>query len=126
MAIIQHVTEYFNIISYVFFIFLSACSFLGHRLDRTKMTAQQGNLVFKLHKLPNFDLTLFLKGLIAGQNHLVVCIEEDGLAWRRKHRVTQDPTPEDPLTLRLVTRDPNSAILCIARPCQYQNGASSP
>jgi len=49
-----------------------------------------------------------------------VYIEGDGLAWQSRHRVSMDPTPIDPIGLRLALADPSHAtVVYLARPCQY-------
>jgi pimeloyl-ACP methyl ester carboxylesterase len=53
---------------------------------------------------------------------LVVYIEGDGRAWASRSRPSEDPTPRDPLTLRLAARDPAPKVLYLARPCQYMAG----
>ena len=50
---------------------------------------------------------------------MVVYIEGDGNAWRSRSRVSSDPTPDDPVALRLGLRDPDPGVLYLARPCQY-------
>lgn len=50
---------------------------------------------------------------------LVVYIEGDGNAWRSRSRISSDPTPDDPVALRLAMHDPNPEVLYLARPCQY-------
>jgi len=54
---------------------------------------------------------------------LFVYIEGDGMAWRRANRPSTDPTPTDPIALRLAVADPatptEGAVLYLARPCQY-------
>ncbi|MCP4044095.1 MAG: alpha/beta hydrolase, partial [Gammaproteobacteria bacterium] len=50
---------------------------------------------------------------------LAVYIEGDGHAWSTKYRLSSDPTPRDPVALRLAVQDPSPAVLYIARPCQY-------
>lgn len=54
-----------------------------------------------------------------GQDHLVVYIEGDGKAWQSRSRISKDPTPGDPVALRLALRDPAPAVVYVARPCQY-------
>ena len=51
---------------------------------------------------------------------LVVYIEGDGHAWDDRRTPSQDPTPRDPLVLRLAALDPAPTLLYLARPCQYQ------
>ncbi len=50
---------------------------------------------------------------------LTVYIEGDGFAWKARHRLSDDPTPTDPLALRLALRDPAANLAYLARPCQY-------
>ena len=53
------------------------------------------------------------------QNHLIIYIEGDGKAWLSRSRISTDPTPDDPVALRLALRDPAPAVVYLARPCQY-------
>jgi pimeloyl-ACP methyl ester carboxylesterase len=51
---------------------------------------------------------------------LIVFIEGDGFAYARSGRRSMDPTPTDPLALRLALQQPGSgAVAWLARPCQY-------
>lgn len=58
---------------------------------------------------------------------LFVYVEGDGLAWLRPSMPSDDPTPNDPIGLRLALADPatqaEGAVLYLARPCQYTQGA---
>jgi len=53
-----------------------------------------------------------------GEKLLVVYIEGDGAAWRAG-RPPVDPTPTDPLALRLAVADPRRSVAWLGRPCQY-------
>jgi pimeloyl-ACP methyl ester carboxylesterase len=50
---------------------------------------------------------------------LVVYIEGDGHAWIDPWRPSTDPTPTDPIALRLAAADPARPLVYLARPCQY-------
>jgi pimeloyl-ACP methyl ester carboxylesterase len=50
---------------------------------------------------------------------LTVYIEGDGQAYRDRVTPSDDPTPADPLALRLAALDPGSKVLYLARPGQY-------
>ncbi len=50
---------------------------------------------------------------------IVVYIEGDGNAWLSRSQVSSDPTPDDPVALRLALRVPDPGVLYLARPCQY-------
>jgi len=69
-----------------------------------------------------FVLAGFARGLDGPADRLVVYIEGDGHAWLNRYNVSPDPTPWDPITLRLAVRDRASAVLYLARPCQYTSG----
>lgn len=66
-----------------------------------------------------FDIQTWYRGANPGQDHLEIYIEGDGLAWRRKNRLSEDPTPIEPLALRLATHVSTGPVLYLARPCQY-------
>lgn len=61
-----------------------------------------------------------------GRGPLVVIIESDGYAWASRHRPSEDPTPRDPIGLRLAAADPAARLLYLARPCQYADAADDP
>lgn len=54
---------------------------------------------------------------------LTIYIEGDGLAWRSRYVPSADPTPRDPVGLRLAVADPAPAVAYLARPCQYQTSS---
>lgn len=48
-----------------------------------------------------------------------IYIEGDGRAWRNNHQPSTDPTPSNPVALKLAQLDESVNVLYIARPCQY-------
>ena len=48
-----------------------------------------------------------------------IYIEGDGLAWKSQRWLSDDPTPTDPVALRLAVQDPADNVVYMARPCQY-------
>lgn len=48
-----------------------------------------------------------------------VYIEGDGNSWRSRYELSDNPTPKNPLALKLAMQDPHSNVIYIARPCQY-------
>ena len=57
---------------------------------------------------------------------LTLYIEGDGLAWLDRAHPSPDPTPVEPVALRLAALDPAPAVAVLARPCQYRGAAVQP
>lgn len=55
---------------------------------------------------------------LAGTSHLTVYIEGDGLAWLNPSTPSSDPTPANPLALKLAVQHIGPAAY-LARPCQF-------
>lgn len=66
-----------------------------------------------------FTLAAFHTPAVGQAEALHVYIEGDGRAWRSRSIPPSDPTPSDPLGLRLALADPAPEVLYLARPCQY-------
>lgn len=48
-----------------------------------------------------------------------IYIEGDGRAWETKHRLSDDPTPSNPVALKLAVVDPADNVAYVARPGQF-------
>lgn len=70
-----------------------------------------------------FDLTLYSRITAPGAG-AVIYIEGDGLAWRGRRTPSTDPTPTNPIALRLAALDPSANVIYLARPCQYSGGVA--
>ncbi len=46
-------------------------------------------------------------------------IEGDGRAFISRRRISDNPTPADPVALKMAAGDPSPAVAYIARPCQF-------
>ena len=71
-----------------------------------------------------FVLTGYLRlrpSVVNAAAPLSVYIEGDGFAWASRHQVSSDPTPKEPVSLRLAERDLGPRVLYLGRPCQYTN-----
>ncbi len=67
-----------------------------------------------------FDLTGFSPSQQPEPHDLLtIYFEGDGLAWLTRSQVSDDPTPINPLGLKLALRHPDAAVVYLARPCQY-------
>ncbi|WP_448665143.1 dienelactone hydrolase family protein [Sphingomonas sp. CJ20] len=68
----------------------------------------------------DFDLASARRPVGARSDVLTVYIEGDGFAYASPGRRAMDPTPTDPLALRLALQHPGGgAVAWLARPCQY-------
>ena len=65
-----------------------------------------------------FVLLSYRRGLRTSSGPVHVYLEGDGRAWRAR-RPPRDPTPVDPMGLRLAAQDPAPAVLWVGRPCMY-------
>ncbi len=67
-----------------------------------------------------FDLAVARRPGVARSDVLTVYVEGDGFSYAARGRRAMDPTPTDPVALRLALRHPGSgAVAWLARPCQY-------
>lgn len=88
------------------------------RLDEATAIGRAGGLKPLLLQARGFNILGFEH---VGREHatLTVYIEGDGRAWLNPWQPSTDPTPTDPIGLRLAAADPASPLLYLARPCQY-------
>ncbi len=57
---------------------------------------------------------------------LSIYLEGDGLAWVSRTEPSRDPTPDNPIGLRLAALDMAPNVIWFARPCQYTNVVENP
>ncbi|MGB5792908.1 alpha/beta hydrolase [Poseidonibacter sp.] len=53
--------------------------------------------------------------------NLRIYIEGDGFSWIMKTKISDNPTPINPLSMKLFIKDNSSCKVYLARPCQYVN-----
>lgn len=101
---------------------ISACMTVPSA-DRRKNTAEQLASQHAWHKqlieTSSFDLMSFLPNNFIKNSVLTIYIEGDGLAWLSSHKPSTDPTPINPVSLKLALHHPSSNVAYLARPCQY-------
>ena len=90
------------------------------RQQTADTVAQAGNLVQQKIATDDFLLTTYQRFDATSDNkQMVVYIEGDGMAWISRDQLSSNPTPVQPIALKLASIDTNSNVLYIARPCQY-------
>jgi dienelactone hydrolase len=66
----------------------------------------------------DFTLTVYTK-TDRLSDVLTIYIEGDGFAFTSRRMISSNPTPKDPVALRLAAADPHTNIAYLGRPCQY-------
>lgn len=66
-----------------------------------------------------FPMLAYLSGRVPADETLTLYLEGDGLAWISSSMPSLDPTPLNPLALKLAVAQPGGAAAYLARPCQY-------
>jgi len=69
-------------------------------------------------KTKHFTLTAYSR-FRERDEPVTVYIEGDGNAWASRGRLSDDPTPKNPLMLELAVNDPSANVVYLARPGQY-------
>lgn len=98
---------------------LASCSTSREaRLVYAEAIARTGSLEPHLWRTGDYPLFGFIRQG-PGRQVLVVYVEGDGHAWINPWQPSIDPTPNDPIALRLAAADPARPLIYLARPCQY-------
>lgn len=107
-------------------LFLTACvtlpglnkADLENRIAQGEKIARDAGLTKKIIQTDTFRLVTF--GTLKSANSPVnIYIEGDGLAWESRRSPSKNPTPTDPVALRLAALDQADNVIYIARPCQF-------
>ena len=116
----QHHKIRLQIALFLLFLCLTACEI------PVRPSGRQARMIALSHgwqpvslKSGGFVLKGFVKDSEVRHDCLIVYIEGDGLAWKNRHTLSDDPTPRDPLALRLAIQDTGSKVLYLGRPGQY-------
>jgi pimeloyl-ACP methyl ester carboxylesterase len=101
---------------------LAACSSvdMAPRARKADLIARDAGWSGRTIAAGSFDLASFSSPPSSSvQETLTVYIEGDGLAFLDRVTASADPTPTDPLALRLAIAGPQRPSAYLARPCQY-------
>ena len=100
----------------------SSCSklpFLESPYEHAHSLATQAGFKPIALKTKLFDLKAFIKPSANPDYEITIYLEGDGRPWASSFRPPRDPSPLDPLSLRLATVAPTAPIGYIARACQF-------
>jgi len=109
---------------------LTACSLFSplHYSEQADKLANAAGWRKQQLTAGHFDLLSYVPNTSRPKREiLTIYIEGDGKAWLSTYRISPDPTPRNPVALKLALRHPpNQAAAYLARPCQYENRAYQP
>jgi hypothetical protein len=91
----------------------------AERGSAAEVIALQGGLARSTVRSQGFVLTTWSR-IAAPADDVHVYIEGDGYAWETSTDPSSDPTPLNPLALRLAAADDAHNVLYLARPCQFR------
>lgn len=109
---------------------LSACTHTNiptpaMRVRDANYLAQAADWQFNTISTPDFVLATYTPKKIEKSTVLTIYIEGDGFAWRTASTISDNPTPINPLALKLALAHPphRGVAVYLARPCQYVSGS---
>lgn len=72
-----------------------------------------------------FVLTSYVPKKLQADDTLTIYIEGDGLAWVKRNKPSSDPSPINPIALKLALKHaPYGNVAYLARPCQYTSSSN--
>ena len=100
-------------------VMLSACASLADRQAAGPQLTQAAGWQWGVLSAGPFDVAVARSPVTDGAV-LTVYLEGDGFAFVHPHQPSIDPTPTDPVALRLALAHPaHEAVAWLGRPCQY-------
>jgi len=105
-------------------LFVSGCGYVVPTLKQRQSTLQSlvadKNLTIETIKTKKFNLFSVRTSISTCRGAIVnLYIEGDGLSWETPTVISNNPTPINPLGLKLFLQDNHKCKVYLARPCQY-------
>jgi hypothetical protein len=97
---------------------VAGCAGVDYRMENAHRLARDAGLTSQILKGGSFALQTYHR-LGRSTGPLRVYIEGDGFAWINRRRISPDPTPHNPVALKLAASDRSPAVFYVGRPCQY-------
>lgn len=95
-----------------------ACVSLESRLNKADQIIQESGLQRQILKTSFFPIFMAHSDDFKGINHATIVIEGDGYSWVNRYRLSNNPTPKNPVGLKIMASLDRPAMY-LARPCQY-------
>ncbi len=97
---------------------LAGCNQAQTRIDSVEALATDRGLTKITLQTETFSLVSY-QSITKADAVATFYIEGDGLAWLNRKRISPNPTPKNPVALKLALTDPSANVIYLARPCQY-------
>jgi len=99
---------------------LAGCGTLNvsNRIDNANAIAKTANFRPYLAITDNFQITGFSR-LENRNSPITIYVEGDGFAWVDRYTISANPTPRNPIGLKLAVKDRSDNVLYLGRPCQF-------
>jgi hypothetical protein len=106
-------------------LFLGACGGIDKRIEQANILSHGTGFQRSVVETSFFNIVMFSK-LGSKPEQLTVYIEGDGYAFIDRNRPSRNPTPKDPVSLKLALLDGAENVIYLARPCQYMRSGEDP
>lgn len=101
------------------FLMSQGCFLKPNYLKKTREFAKSNRFQSHIFETKSSQILVFIKKSPVSRVARIY-IEGDGLAWISRYKVSPDPTPTEPVGLKLAAVDKSKdSIIYLARPCQY-------
>lgn len=110
--------------TFILLLFFNGCSSIASLQERkdtfNTLLEKNNQLQKKTFNTSTFNLLGVSKLDFSCENKTInLYIEGDGLSWVSRTRLSSNPTPINPLALKLMLKDTSTCKAYISRPCQY-------
>ena len=106
----------------ILFFCITGCQIFTTKEELKKNYLADSDFKALTFNLASLDFNIEAWGRLLKNNKILhVYIEGDGKAWQTRFKLSADPTPDNPLALKLATMDTADNVLYLARPCQYRS-----
>jgi hypothetical protein len=100
------------------FIILFSCNSVQTRIDNVDSISSKHQFTKKIIPTEQFNIVSYQK-VSPDSDYAAIYIEGDGLAWLNRYRVSPNPTPANPVALKLAVLDNSRSVIYLGRPCHY-------
>lgn len=104
------------------FLLMAGCvtvtAHVEQRIELARSIAQAGHFKERIIDTGLFKIAAYER-VSSNSKTATIYIEGDGFAARSPDRLSNNPTPKNPVALRLAAADNSENVIYLARPCQY-------